>query len=106
MLSKFDMTVGTFAVLFMLSCVFTLDYITVDADETPEYKNGYIDGYNEHNNTKYQAACEISSTYYGYTDAQHYYAKGYRAGYISFQNDNYSRAQAEKRNETARILGV
>jgi len=100
------MFLGICLLLFVVLIVSLGDLVLGDVGKTPEYKQGFQDGYNEQNNTKYQAANEISSSMFGYTDEQYHYAKGYRAGYISFQNDNYSRAQAEKRNETARILGV
>lgn len=107
MLSKFGIpAVKIFLVLLIIHSLISIDRIIVDASETPEYKHGFQDGYNEQNYTKYQAADEIASACFGYTDAQCYYAKGYRAGYFSYLYDNYSRVQAEQRNETAKILGV
>lgn len=106
-LSKFaDSAVKILLAILIIYSLISIDRTIVHVDETPEYKQGFQDGYNEQNYSKYQAAEEISSSVFGYTDEQICYARGYKHGYSSFQNDNYSRTQAEKRNETARILGV
>jgi len=107
MVDKDDIVIFLLALSIGVWFLFVTDNILTDSTETPEYQAGYQAGYTEKNESKYQAACNLSDTFFmKCTTEQFHYAKGYKYGYRQYQIDLIWNNEQNKTNNSLEILGI
>lgn len=97
--------------LLLLGGLIITDYLITHTDEqltgSPEYKQGYNTGITEHNETKYNAAVNITeSLFVTCTKEQYHYAQGYKAGCNEYLNNLTSFNLNNETKQDLTILGI
>lgn len=86
--------------------LFGLDAQITQISGSPEYQAGYNTGYVENNESKYQAACNLTDHFSSCTEKQYDYAKGYRRGYRQKQDELKQNELKNETNNSLELLGI